>query len=163
MKTVPATEVSQMGMLSKHWLFLYLLGCLVSTCICVVGGVAWWFEGRILEYLPFCGFCICISLFFQSTTLIVTAKRTSGERREIPSGSFAQMLFRLFGSKVSVSASMHLVGVSLLLLGMMIWKTYSQFFGVWLGVSGVGYMALMPILHWRNPRYTPRPQYIRDR
>ena len=50
---------------------------------------------------------------------------------------------------------MHLVGVSFLLLGIMIWKTYSQFFGVWLGVTSVGYMVVMPILHWTDSLYTP--------
>ena len=150
-------------MLSKHWLFLYLLGCLVSTSICVIGSVAWWFEGTFLDNLLFCGLCINCSLMLQGTALFVSARRRSRERKSISSGEFARMLFRLFGSRVSVGASMHLVGVSLLLLGMMIWKTYSQFLGVWLSVSSVGYMIQMPILHWRSPRYTPRPQYTRDR
>lgn len=154
MKTVPATEVSEMGMRSKNWLLLYLLGCLVSTCICVIGSVAWWFEGTFLDNLLFCGLCINCSLVLQGTTLFVSAKRRSRERRSISSGEFARVLFRLFGSRVSVGASMHLAGVSLLLLGMMIWKTYSQFLGVWLSVSSVGYMIQMPILHWTDRRNT---------
>ena len=144
-----------MGTLSKKWVFLYVLGCLITAGICVSGSIAWLFEGNFHEYLAICGLCIFIAVLLQSITLFVTSKRISHEHSGISTGEFQRSLFSLLGSKVSVGASMFLVGVSLLVLAMMIWKTYSQFFGVWLGASGVGYMVIMPILHWTDPRYTP--------
>ncbi|MXZ56501.1 MAG: hypothetical protein F4227_00635 [Gammaproteobacteria bacterium] len=106
---------------------------------------------------------IGIAAILQATTLMITSKRISHEHKNISTGKFLQTLFRLLGSKVSVGASMHLVGVSLLMSSMMIWKTYSQFFGVWLGVTSVGYMVVMPILHWTDLRFTSGTKHARYR
>ena len=142
---------------------LYVLGCLVTAGICVSGSIAWLFEGYFHEYLALCGMGIGIAAFLQATTLMISSKRISNEHKNISTGRFLRTLFPLLGSKVSVGASMHLVGVSFLLSGMMIWKNYSQFFGVWLGASSVGYMVIMPILHWTDPRYTPGTKHARYR
>lgn len=157
--TIPATGEREIGRLSKKWAFLYVLGSLITTSICVSGSIAWWFEGKFHEYLGVCGMGIGIAAILQSTSLMITSKRISHEREDISSGEFAWTLMRLLGSRVSVGASMHLVGVSLLLSGMMIWKTYSQFFGVWIAVTSVGYMVVMPLLHWTDPRYIPSTKH----
>ena len=162
-KIVSATGELQKGTLSKKWVFLYISGCLVTTGICVSISIAWWFKGQFLDHLSACVLCFCSAGLLQSTTLLVTSKRISREHKSISSGKFLRTLFRLLGSKVSVGASMFLVGLSLLVLAMMIWKTYSQFLGVWIGVTSVGYMVVMPILHWTDPRYTPGTKHARYR
>lgn len=141
------------GKLNKKWVFFYSVGCLVASGICVMGSVKWWFEGPFLNYLSFCGLFISFALLLQTTSFSLS-KYIAKKQRDISSRTFLGTVIQVLGSNISVSISVMLVGLGLLTFGMMVWKTYSQFLGAWLGVCGVGYMVVMPLLHWTNPRHS---------
>ena len=149
---VPVSSEIQTGKLNIKWLFLYLLVCLVTVGICVVGSIAWWFKGGFHENLFFCGLFINFSVILCSTSLLFRSKRTARGRKNISTRNFLQIFFEFLGSKVSVGSFTYLVGVSLLLFGMVIWKSYSQFLGVWIGVASASFMVVMPLLQWTDRR-----------
>ena len=152
-----------MGTLNKKWLFLYLLGCVLTTGICVIGSVAWWFQGDFLSNLAICGMLFCVSVSLQGLAFTLNSKRVAQWVEGVPANNFLRTLFRFLGSKVSVGTSLFLVGVSLILTGMLIWKSYSQFLGTWIVVTSVGFMIVMPLLSWTDRRFTSGTNIVRYR
>lgn len=150
-----------MEKLNKKWLLLYLLVCLITSGFCVFGSIAWWFKGDFLFHLQICSILFCTSVFPQVIAFTINSKRVAQWVEGIPSSNFVRTLCRFFGLKVAVGSSMFLVGISLLLTSMLIWKSYSQFLGTWIGVVAGGYMVVMPLLHWTDRRITSSTNVVR--
>ena len=160
---MPNTKESQTGKLNKKWLFLYLLGCVITTGICVIGSIAWWFQGEFLINLAICSMLFCVSVSLQGLAFTLNSKRVAQWVAGSSSNNFLQTLFRFLGSKVSVGTSLFLVGVSLILTGMLIWKSYSQFLGTWIVVTSVVFMIVMPLLRWTDRQFSSVTNKVRHR
>lgn len=143
-----------MGKLKKKWLCLYLLGCLITIGICVFGSIAWWFQEDFLVNFAICSMLLGVAGLFQGLALTFNSRRVAQWLKNISTSNVLTTIVQLFGSRTAVCVGAYVVGVSLILLGMVIWKSYSQFLGVWLGVVSASFMVVMPLSIWTDRRYT---------